>query len=113
MIASLVLVENNFTLKDTAWPATTAAISPAEADAVLGGFLSRREIWPTRFDVQPTTAYLTKANDWLLRQTGGIVQLMAQALVDTTGRSSYFCMAAKVFDKGPVHLVAGERSLAN
>jgi lipase len=113
MIASLVLVESNFTLKDAAWSATIAAKSPAETDAVLEGFRSRPETWLARFGVQPTAANLAKANDWLLRQTGGTVRAMAQALVETTGKPSYLHMTAKVFDQVPVHLVAGERSLRN
>ncbi len=111
MIASLVLVENNFTLKDAAWSATVAVMSPTEADAVLDGFRSRPETWLARFGVRPTAEYLAKANDWLSRQTGGTVRAMAQALIETTGKSSHLHMAAKVFDQVPVHLVAGERSL--
>jgi lipase len=111
MIASLALVESNFTLKDAAWSAALAAMSPAEADAVVEGFQSQPEIWLVRFGVPPTAPYLAKANDWLLRQTSGTVRAMAQALVETTERPSYLRMAAKAFDQVPVHLVAGERSL--
>jgi lipase len=113
MIASLVLVENNFTLKDAAWSATVAAMSPAEAAEVVDGFRLQPETWLVRFGVPPTAPYLAKANDWLLRQTSGTVRAMAQALVETTERPSYLRMAAKVFDQVPVHLVAGERSLTN
>jgi lipase len=113
MIASLVLVENNFTLKDAAWSATIAAMSRAEADAVLEGFRSRPETWLARFGVQPSAEHLAKANDWLFYQTGGTIRAMAQALVETTGKPSYLRMTAKVFDQVPVHLVAGERSLTN
>jgi lipase len=111
MVASLTLVESNFTLKDAAWSATVAAMSPAEADAVLDGFRSQPETWLARFGVPPTAAYLAKANDWLLCQTGETVRAMAQALVETTGKSSYLRVAAEVFDRISVHLVAGERSL--
>jgi lipase len=106
MIASLALVESNFTLKDAAWSAALAAMSPAEADAVMDGFRLL-----ARFGVPPAALYLAKANDWLLRQTSGTVRAMAHALVEITERPSYLRMAAKAFDQVPVHLVAGERSL--
>jgi lipase len=111
MIAGLVLVESNFTLKDAAWSATLAAMSQAEADAVLDGFRSRPETWLARFGVPPTAEYLAKANDWIWCQTGQTVRAMAQALVEMTGKPSYLPMAAEVFDQVPVHLLAGERSL--
>ena len=89
-VASLVSVEGNFTLADAFWSAQLATKTPAEVEQIL----QTDGADPAHLEYQPTAT----------------VQAMARAVVDFTGDPAYERLLREVFERTPVHLIAGARS---
>lgn len=111
-VKSLISVEGNFTLKDAFWSASVARMSPAEADILMGGLRAHPAAWLERSGIAVTPEAIAVATDWLSRQSSATVRAMGKAVVRTTEPAAYLTMLRAVFERIPVHLVAGERSIA-
>lgn len=111
-VACVISVEGNFTLGDAFWSGSVARMTVEEADALMAGFRADPAGWLARSGVAPTPAHLASAADLLSRQPGSTVRAMGRAVVEATGHPAYLAAVEGVFNRIPVHLVAGERSLA-
>lgn len=109
-VASLVSVEGNFTLKDAFWSANVAHMSEFEAEAMLSGFRADPAGWLARSGIAIDSNRLATAARWLDRQPASTLRAMGQSVVDLTGVPAYEELLQSVFERTPVHLVAGERS---
>jgi len=112
LVASLVSVEGNFTLKDAFWSASVGRMSQADADAMLDGFRADPAAWLVRSGVEPTPDHVAVAAKWLADQPASTLRAMGRSVVETTGVPAYEELLWAVFARTPVHLVAGERSRA-
>lgn len=111
-VGALVSVEGNFTLGDAFWSGSVARMTDEEAETLMAGFRADLAGWLARSGVPPTPAHLDTAADLLSRQPGTTVRAMGRAVVEATGHPSYLAAVEAVFDRIPVHLVAGARSLS-
>ncbi len=112
LVASLVSVEGNFTLKDAFWSASVGRMSQADADAMLDGFRADPAAWLARSGVEPTPDRVAVAAKWLADQPSSTLRAMGRSVVETTGVPAYEELLRVVFARMPVHLLAGERSQA-
>jgi len=112
LVAALVSVEGNFTLKDAFWSASVGRMSQADADAMLDGFRADPAAWLARSGIEPTPDHVAVAARWLANQPASTLCAMGRSVVETTGVASYEELLRVVFARMPVHLVAGERSRA-
>src|ERR1700733_2667132 len=110
LVASLISVEGNFTLKDAFWSASVARMSQAEAEAKLDMLRIDPEGWLAGSGVSPTEECIGVARRWLNLQPASTLRAMGSSIVDTIGAPSYEALLRSVFVRTPVHLIAGERS---
>ena len=111
-VRSIVNVEGNFTLDDAFWSASVGRMSEAEADAMLDGLRSDPLAWLRGALPDATPDMRETAEHMLTRQSASTLRAMGQSVVATTGDDHYLRLVRKVFDRHPVHLIAGERSRA-
>lgn len=109
-VRRIVNVEGNFTLADAFWSASVGRMSVQEADAMLDGFRSDPLGWLGGAIPHPTSPMRDVAVAWLAHQPGSTLRAMGQSVVATTGDNDYLAMVRDVFERHPVHLLAGERS---
>jgi lipase len=110
LVASLISVEGNFTLKDAFWSASVARMNQAEAEAMLNMLRTDPEGWLTGSGVSPTEECIGVARRWLNLQSASTLRAMGSSIVETTGAPSYEALLRSVFVRMRVHLIAGERS---
>lgn len=109
-VASLISVEGNFTLRDAFWSASVGKMGEAEADAMLAGFVADPEGWLVRAGVEPNPGNRAVAERWLADQPASTLRAMGRSVVETTGDPAYTAMLRSIFQRCPVHLVAGALS---
>ena len=110
LVASVVNVEGNFTLRDAFWSASVARMTPKEAVAMLNSLRADPGAWLTRSGVFPEWHEIAAVSKWLSRQPASTVRAMALSVVEATGKPDYLAALREVFASHPVHLVAGARS---
>jgi len=108
--ASVVNVEGNFTLADAFWSARVARMTPGEASDLLDADRADPARWLRDAGVEPTAEHIRSATEALTYQPATTIQAMAGAVVGFTGQPDYEPMLREVFERTPVHLVAGARS---
>lgn len=111
-VASFVNVEGNFTLADAFWSAKLADMAPGEVQQLLESDRRDPARWLRDAGVQPTPDRIRAAAEALAYQPATTIQATARWVVDLTGRPTYERLLREVFNKTPVHLVAGTRSRA-
>jgi lipase len=109
-VASVVNVEGNFTLGDAFWSAQIANMAPAEVRDLLEADRSDPARWLRDGGVEPTGDLVQSAAEALAYQPASTIHAMARGVVDFTGRPGYGPLLRKVFQRTPVHLIAGARS---
>jgi lipase len=112
LVASITDVEGNFSLADAFWSSSLAALAAQEARSVIEHNLSDAKVWLKSSGVAPNNLLIARAEIALAYQPWRTVWESARAVVRTTGAPEYESMVKSVFDRLPVHLVAGERSSA-
>ena len=110
LVASVINVEGNFTLKDAFWSGKLARMTEAEAEAMLARQRADPDTWLARSGVVVNERTLASAREWLHLQPASTLRAMGAALVDTTSKPDYLETLRKVFGTHSVHLVAGDRS---
>ena len=110
LVASVVNVEGNFTLRDAFWSAAVARMTPKEAVAMLNSLRADPGAWLMRSGVSPEWHEIAAASKWLSRQPASTIRAMALSVVEVTGKPDYLAALREVFASHPVHLVAGARS---
>jgi len=107
-VASVINVEGNFTLKDAFWSLRLVEMNDAEAAQSYTDPVA----WLTGAGVPVTPTGLAIAQRSLATPVRTI-QSMARSVVEITSRPQYLDQVREVLDRGtPVHLIAGEHSLA-
>jgi lipase len=109
-IASVVDVEGNFTLDDAFWSRKIALQSATSVERLIAAFKSDPATWLCDAGVEPTEERIRAAEEALSYQPSSTVQATARAVVEFTGSPAYDEMLRTVFNRVPVHLVAGTRS---
>ena len=110
LVATVIDVEGNFTLKDAFWSGQLARMTEAEADGMLARQRADPGAWLARLGIAVNERTLASADKWLHLQPASTLRAMGTALVETTSRPDYLEGVRKVFASHTVHLVAGERS---
>ncbi len=110
--ASFVNVEGNFTLQDAFWSAQMAAKTPAQVEQIMRANRAAPERWLRDGGIEPTSERIRSAMQALAYQPATTIQAMARAVVGYTADTSYEQLLREVFERTPVHLVAGARSRA-
>jgi lipase len=109
-VAAVVNVEGNFTLADAFWSAQLARKTPAEVRDLLNADRDEPARWLRDGGIEPTEEHIRSATEALAYQPATTLQAMARAVVEFTGRPDYAPLLREVFQRTPVHLVAGARS---
>ncbi|MEH1127914.1 alpha/beta fold hydrolase [Micromonospora sp. CPCC 206061] len=110
--ASVINVEGNFAFADAFWSAQLARKSRDEVHDLLEADRADPAGWLRDGGVEPTEERIRSALEALAYQPATTVQAMARTVVEFTGRSDYEPLLRGVFQRTPVHLVAGARSRA-
>jgi lipase len=110
LVATIANVEGNFTLKDAFWSARLARMSAQEADAILAGQRADPATWLARSGIPANNRTLAVARTWLALQPASTLRAMGADLVEVTSKPEYLETVHRVFERHPIHLVAGERS---
>jgi pimeloyl-ACP methyl ester carboxylesterase len=110
LVATIVDVEGNFTIKDAFWSGQLARMTEAEAEEMLARQRTDPTAWLGRLGIGVNERTLASAHHWLHLQPASTLRAMGAALVDTTSKPDYLDRVRKVFASHSVHLVAGERS---
>jgi pimeloyl-ACP methyl ester carboxylesterase len=110
--ASLVSVEGNFSLKDAFWSQQLAAKTAAEVEQILQADRADPGRWLRAGGIEPTEAHLRAATRDLVYQPASTFHAVARAVVEYTAGPGYEQLLREVFERVPVHLVAGARSRA-
>jgi pimeloyl-ACP methyl ester carboxylesterase len=110
LVATIIDVEGNFTLKDAFWSGRLARMTEAEVEEMLARQRADPAAWLARLGIAADERTLASAREWLHLQPASTLRAMGVALVDTTSKPDYLESVRKVFATHPVHLVAGERS---
>lgn len=113
LVAGLVSVEGNFTLKDAFWCARIAAMPEAEWAAEYGAMEDDPAAWLERIGIEASDMRIAWARDILSNQPVETIQAMARSVVDVTGQPSYLEGVRRVLGSGvPLYLLGGELSAA-
>lgn len=110
LVASIVTVEGNFTLRDAFWSKSVAAMAEQEARASIEARLVDPVAFLASDGIAVNEPWLSRAAEALSFQPWRTIWQSAKAVVETTARSEYGEMLRRVFDRHRVHLLAGERS---
>lgn len=112
LVASVTTVEGNFTLADAFWSRSIAALDAQRARVEIQDRLDDPAALLAADGIALTPESLAKAKETLAYQPWRTVWESASAVVDITASPAYEAMLQRVFASHPVHLVAGERSIA-
>jgi pimeloyl-ACP methyl ester carboxylesterase len=113
LVAGLVSVEGNFTLKDAFWCSRIAAMPEADWAAEYGAMEDDPAAWLERSSIEASDQRIAWAQDILEHQPYTTVQAMARSVVDVTGAPGYLEGVRRVLGTGvPLYLLGGELSAA-
>jgi len=112
-VESFVNVEGNFALADAFWSAQVAAQTPDQVNAMLEAARADPARWLRESGIEPTGDRIRSAAEALAYQPAGTIQAAARAVIEYTVLPSYERLLREVFERTPVHLVAGARSRAD
>jgi pimeloyl-ACP methyl ester carboxylesterase len=110
LVASIVTVEGNFTLRDAFWSRSIAAMTEEEARVSIEARLGGPVAFLAGDGIPISEPWTSRAAEALSFQPWRTIWQSAKAVVESTARSEYDESLRRVFDRHPVHLVAGERS---
>jgi lipase len=113
LVRSIVNVEGNFTLEDAFWSRGIAEGTEEQAAAWLASRRADVEGWLVEQGIDPTHEAVDAATRSLRAQSGRTLRSMARSVVEVTADPAYLEGVRRVLSRGtPLHLVAGERSVA-
>ncbi len=111
LVASIVNVEGNFTLKDAFWSGKIAVMSEPEVEAMIESYRVDPAGWLSGSGIAPNPQRIQIASKVLAAQSPRTVQQMARSLVEVTGAPDYLEKVRTILDRGAMfHLFAGQRS---
>lgn len=110
-VASITSVEGNFTLTDAFWSRSIAAMDEPAARTAIEARLRDPSGFLDSDGMAITDQNVARAEQALAYQPWRAVWQSAKEIVRTTSAPEYEIMLRRVFDRVPVNLVAGERSV--
>ncbi len=111
VVASITSVEGNFTLEDAFWSASIAAMDEASARSAIEIRLGDPRRLLEDDGIAVTQERIARAERALAHQSWRAVWQSARGIVEATGSPEYERLQRRVFDRVPVDLIAGERSV--
>jgi pimeloyl-ACP methyl ester carboxylesterase len=113
LVAGLVSVEGNFTLKDAFWCAHIAAMPEADWAAEYGAMEDDPAAWLERTGIEASDLRIAWAREILSNQPVETIQAMARSVLEVTGQPAYLEGVRRVLGSGvPLYLLGGELSAA-
>ncbi|MGJ7917940.1 alpha/beta fold hydrolase [Massilia sp. LXY-6] len=113
LVAGLISVEGNFTLKDAFWCSRIAAMPEADWAAEYGAMEDDPAAWLERIGIEASDLRIAWARDILSNQPVETIQAMARSVVEVSGAPSYLDGVRRVLGSGvPLYLLGGELSAA-
>lgn len=114
LVAGIINVEGNFTVKDAFWSASIRARTLAAWEARYEAMMRDVPGWLAECGVTPSPLRVAWTEHILAWQPARTVHAMSAALVDETEDPGYLQAVRRVLERGvPVHLIAGGKSAAN
>lgn len=110
-VLSVISVEGNFSLKDAFWSSSVASLPVHEVEAMLAGYVAQPQTWLARSGLKDEPALISRASQWLEHQPATTLRAMARSVVVVTGSPNYPIQLQALFERLPVRLLAGEKSL--
>jgi pimeloyl-ACP methyl ester carboxylesterase len=111
LVAGLVSVEGNFTLKDAFLCGRIAAMPDLEWAAEYGAMEDDPAAWLERIGIEAGDERIAFARDILQNQPYTTIGAMAQSVLDVTGAPAYLECVRRVLARGtPLFLLGGELS---
>jgi pimeloyl-ACP methyl ester carboxylesterase len=111
LVAGLISVEGNFTLKDAFWCSRIAAMPEPDWAAEYGAMEDDPARWLERSGIEASDQRILWAQDILEHQPYTTIQAMARSVVDVTGAPAYLEGVRRVLGTGvPLYLLGGELS---
>jgi pimeloyl-ACP methyl ester carboxylesterase len=111
LVAGLVSVEGNFTLKDAFLCGRIAAMPELEWAAEYGAMEDDPAAWLERIGIEAGDERIAAATDILQNQPYTTIRAMAQSVLDVTGAPAYLECVRRVLARGtPLFLLGGELS---
>ncbi|CEP37211.1 MULTISPECIES: alpha/beta hydrolase [unclassified Halomonas] len=111
LVASLISVEGNLTIKDAFWSAELASMPIEKVEEIVAGYRHAPSDWFASAGV-PITEWTSRlATSWLSNQPATTIKAQAKAVVEATKPSTYLQTLSRLIDSGlAVSLIAGSRS---
>lgn len=114
LVAGMINVEGNFTLKDAFWSARIVARPPDDWAGEYRAMQSDPAGWLQRCGIEPTQTRAAWARAILDHQPPATVRAMSKAILAETAPPDYLDTLRRVVDQGlPIHLIAGQKSAAD
>jgi pimeloyl-ACP methyl ester carboxylesterase len=111
LVAGLISVEGNFTLKDAFWCAHIAPMHEADWAAEYGAMEDDPAGWLERSSIEAVDERIALATAILQNQPYSTVQAMARSVLAVTGAPDYLALVRRVLGRGtPLWLLGGELS---
>lgn len=111
MVASLISVEGNFTLKDAFWSGQIAQKALPEVEEIVDTYKVDPDAWISGAGVPLNEWTKSLARSWLHNQPASTIQAQARAVVEATGKPDYLDSIRLLMTSDlPFHLIAGECS---
>jgi len=113
LVAGLITVEGNFTLKDAFWCTRIAAMPEADWAAEYGAMEDDPAGWLERSGIEASDQRIAWAKEILANQPYVSIQAMARSVVSVTAAPAYLEGVRRVLGSGvPLYLLGGELSAA-
>jgi len=109
-VASFTSIEGNFTLRDAFWSLAISEMEDEQVDALLQQYRAEPIAWLALSGIVPGARAIARARSYLEAAHGRIIRAIAASVVEETSSPAYGARLKRIFDRTPVHLVAGERS---
>ena len=111
LVAGLISVEGNFTLKDAFWCARIASLPEADWAREYGAMEDDPAAWLERRGIEASDERLAQATAILQNQPYTSVAAMARSVLQVTGAPDYLALVRRVLARGaPLWLLGGELS---
>ena len=108
LLASLVSVEGNFTLKDAFWSAQIAEKTDAEVSAIVESYRADANVWMNGAIARQTMLSTRLAIEWLAHQPATTIKAQARAVVAATAPAQYLKDLRNTMESVlPVYLIGG------
>ncbi|WP_020592496.1 alpha/beta fold hydrolase [Kiloniella laminariae] len=111
LVASLISVEGNFTLKDAFWSEKISRTALPEVEEIIQGYKVDSDGWIATSGVEITDWTSALAYSWLGNQPASTIKAQARAVVQATDNLEYLNIIRDLLRSDmPFSLIAGENS---